>query len=249
MMNHPYEQKSNRLYMGIFFIIGGLLLLANKMGYPIPDWIFSWPMLLIAIGILSGIKHRFQNFSWIIIVGIGSFFLIDQQLANATFHQYLWPAFLIGLGIIFIVKPKKINHGCGRRFRYEQNYKSTIADTPTPITSEEDFLNINSIFSGVQRSVISKKFSGGKINCVFGGVEIDCTQADMQEPACLQIESVFGGVKLIVPKSWTVKNEMDGVFHGVDDKRNQNTIISDTPNKVLILKGSAVFAGIEIRSY
>ncbi|RTL48121.1 MAG: cell wall-active antibiotics response protein [Sphingobacteriales bacterium] len=248
-MNPSYERTNNRVFTGIFLIIGGLLLLAYKMGYPIPGWIFSWQMLLIAIGILSGIKHRFQNFSWIILIGIGSFFLIDQQLANAAFHQFLWPGFLIGLGIVFILKPKKTNRGCGKRFWYEQNYKSTIANTPTPITSEEDFLEINSIFSGVQRSVISKNFAGGKINCVFGGVEIDATQADMQQPACLQIEAVFGGVKLVVPKSWTIKNEMDGVFHGVDDKRNQNTINIDTPNKVLILKGSAVFAGVEIRSY
>lgn len=248
-MNPSFERTNNRVFTGIFLIIGGLLLLAYKMGYPIPGWIFSWQMLLIAIGILVGIKHRFQNFGWLILIAIGSFFLIDQELADASFHQYFWPAFLIVAGIIFVLKPKRTGGGCGRRMRQEQNTYSTITNTPTGITSEEDYLNINSIFSGVQRSVISKKFSGGKINCVFGGVEIDCTQADIQAPACLQIEAVFGGIKLVLPKSWTVKNEMDGVFHGVDDKRNQSTINVDTLNKVLILKGSAVFACVEIRNY
>ncbi|MDE3125906.1 MAG: cell wall-active antibiotics response protein [Bacteroidota bacterium] len=248
-MHSTNHRSNNRAFTGIILIIGGLLLLAYKMGYPIPGWIFSWPMLLIVIGILVGIKNRFQNFGWFIMIAIGSFFLIDQELASASFHQYFWPAFLILAGIIFILKPKKSTSVCVKRFKQEREVYNNINNTPSGITSEEDYLSINSIFSGIQRTVISKNFSGGKINCVFGGVEIDCTQADIITPACLQIEAVFGGVKLIIPKNWSITNELDGVFHGVDDKRNQNTLPIDTPNKVLILKGSAVFAGVEIRSY
>jgi len=65
----------------------------------------------------------------------------------------------------------------------------------------------------------------------------------------LRLEEVFGGIKLIIPQSWTIRNEIEGVFHGVDDKRNFYSQTATDSNKVLVLKGSAVFAGIEIKSY
>ena len=36
------------------------------------------------------------------------------------------------------------------------------------------------------------------------------------------------------------------IFGGIDDKREQ---ISNTPDKVLVLKGFTMFGGIEIKSY
>jgi predicted Zn-dependent protease with MMP-like domain len=46
-----------------------------------------------------------------------------------------------------------------------------------------------------------------------------------------------------------VQNEIDGVFHGVDDKRKFHATGGSNPAKILILRGSAVFGGIEITSY
>ena len=63
------------------------------------------------------------------------------------------------------------------------------------------------------------------------------------------MEAVFGGVKLIVPPHWQVINQIDGVFHGVDDKRRAPAGAYTEINKTLVLNGSAVFGGIEIRSY
>jgi len=110
-------------------------------------------------------------------------------------------------------------------------------------------LNISSVFSGVERKILSKNFKGGRIACVFGGAEIDFTQADIQGEVLLKIEQVFGGTKLIVPNNWTVVNDIDGVFHGAEDKRTNFSANTTDPNKVLRVKGSAVFAGIEIKSF
>ena len=51
----------SRIGGGIFLLFAGCLLLAYKMGAPIPAWVFTWPVLLIAIGFLTGIKSRFHN--------------------------------------------------------------------------------------------------------------------------------------------------------------------------------------------
>ncbi len=39
---------SPRIWSGLILIIAGVLLFASKMGAPIPGWVFTWPMLLIA---------------------------------------------------------------------------------------------------------------------------------------------------------------------------------------------------------
>ena len=60
--------------------------------------------------------------------------------------------------------------------------------------------------------------------------------------------NIFGGTKLVVPPTWDVQSEMVAIFGGVDDKRQIKGVHLD-PNKVLILDGTCIFGGIEIRSY
>ena len=73
-------------------------------------------------------------------------------------------------------------------------------------------------------------------------------KADIQNPIVLEVNNVFAGTKLIVPSNWDVKNEVTVVFGGVEDKRTINTGIPD-PEKIMILKGTCVFGGIEVTNY
>ena len=82
----------------------------------------------------------------------------------------------------------------------------------------------------------------------MGGTEINLMKADIQQPILLEVNNVFGGAKLIVPSNWDVKNEVTAVFGGIEDKRTINTGIPD-PEKIIVLKGTCVFGGIEITNY
>jgi predicted membrane protein len=82
----------------------------------------------------------------------------------------------------------------------------------------------------------------------MGGSEIDLTQADFTGTITIDVTTVFGGSKLVVPPTWDVHNDIAAVFGGVDDKRQIMGVAMD-PNKVLILEGTCVFGGLEIRSY
>ncbi len=255
--NNSYQnrRRDNRYLTGLVLILIGGALLVERMGVPLPYWLFSWPMLLIVIGIYSGIKHRFQNTAWIFLIAIGSFFLIDDFIPDLRLQPFFWPVLIIGLGVLFIVKPRRKDRDWGfdgdnngRRFRrrrdaaFQTEWQETVSDS-------SDYINIRSVFSGVKRNVLSKDFKGGSISCVFGGVELDLTQADITDKVVIRMEEVFGGTKMVIPADWVVQNEIDGIFHGVEDKRNYRANVVPNPNKVLILRGSAVFAGIEIRTY
>lgn len=114
--------------------------------------------------------------------------------------------------------------------------------------SQDDFIDSTSIFSGTKKVILSKNFKGGDIVNIFGGSEIDLTQADMATPAVLEVTAIFGGATLIVPSNWAIKSEAVTIFGGIGDKR-KIAPLTESPTKTLVLKGTMIFGGMEIKSY
>lgn len=264
------EQKQNdlnryggkgtpRIWSGLLLIAAGVLLLAYKMGAPVPGWIFTWPMLLIALGLLTGLKSNFHNPGALIMIVIGGIFLIDQTNPAFNFHNYLVPVILIAIGIIYVLRPRNSwTSRTGKRWR-ERRYDNELSDNSSPVNNikmdtnngnEEnaEYVEINAVFGGVKKIILSKNFKGGEITSFMGGTEINLLKADIQQPIVLEVNNVFGGTKLIVPSNWDVKNEVTAVFGGIEDKRSINNAMPD-PAKTMVLKGTCVFGGIEVSNY
>jgi len=248
------RHRKNRVLGGLVLIGIGAVLFADKMGMVLPPWLLTWPMLLIVIGLYSGIKHGFRNASWLIILAVGSIFLWDEMVADVNLKKFTVPIILIAVGLLSIVKPRFGWSGRmqQRRERRRERWGYTTGTSYKKDFEEgkvlnDDYIDINCLFSGVKNTVLSKTFKGGKISCVFGGAEIDLTKADIQGTAVIDLHEVLGGVTLVIPSNWSVKNDIEGVFHGVDDQRN--TQVLPDADKLLILQGSAVLAGVEIKSY
>lgn len=119
---------------------------------------------------------------------------------------------------------------------------------PAASHSGDDVLDTVSVFGNVVKTIFSKNFRGGDVVNIFGGTELDLTQADINGRVIIDIVQIFGGTKLIVPSNWQVVSDTAAVFAGIDDKRIKAGVIQD-PNKILVIKGVSIFAGIDIRSY
>ena len=245
--------NGSRVGGGLFLLLAGFLLLAYKMGAPIPGWVFTWPVLLIAIGLLTGIKSRFHNPGSFILMLIGSVFLVDQSVPGIDLHNYIAPIILIGLGLLFILRPRGRSIGIGvhkyRRARWERRgFSGFDPEASSAAKNNEEYLDVHAVFGGVKKNIQSKNFKGGEIVSFMGGAEISFMQADIQHPVVLEVNNVFGGTKLIIPGNWEVQTEISAMFGGVEDKRNFQNAIPDAEKKI-ILRGSCVFGGIEINNY
>jgi predicted membrane protein len=130
----------------------------------------------------------------------------------------------------------------------EKQTSTEFTDNTSGRTHQNDFMDVTAVFGGVKKNVLSKNFKGGDIVSFMGGSEIDMTQADFNGRIRMDVTNIFGGTKLIVPASWDIQNDITAVFGGVDDKRKIQGVNMDT-NKILILDGTCLFGGIEIRSY
>ena len=243
------KNRNNRFWTGVILLGIGGVLFADKLNMGIPHWVFTWQMLLIVIGAVSGIRNDFRGAGWLILMAIGGIFMWDEFIAYHELRKFLLPIIFITVGVIYILVPKSAKKERRREWRREQWHGNPAVPETDFTPTGEDYIDVHSVFSGVKRTILSKNFKGGKLTCVFGGAEIDFSKADIQGTAVLKLEEVFGGIKLIVPANWTVQNELEGVFHGFDDKRNYQAQYQADPNKILLIKGSAVFAGIEIRSF
>ena len=256
------NRDGSRVIGGLIIVAVGAALLLRNTGFAMPHWLFTWPMILILVGVYTGFKHNFRHSSWLILIAIGTFFLIRKFMPELGLQPYFWPAVIIAAGVIFMLRPRWDNqtnwsfekNNDAWEANAKQSWQANPNDTATPALAPAnieatDLLFVRSVFSGVKRSVVSKNFQGGKISAVFGGAEVDLSQADLRGPVVLRFEVLFGGAKIIVPSHWAIQNEIDGVFHGVDDNRRFNPSVALNPEKVLILKGSATFGGVDIRSY
>ncbi len=229
---------SGRVWAGLVLILFGSLLLAHEMGVYFPRWVFSWEMILIAFGIFTGARHSFRSWGWLIPIVIGGAFLLDDIFYDFELRHFIWPALIITIGLVMIFRPRRSG---GRMW-------DSIPGGPiSTATSEDDTLDVVSIFGGTKKNVISKNFRGGEVVSFFGGTELNLTQADITGVAILDLTQVFGGTKLIVPSNWKIQSEVVTIFGGLDDKRNIS--MPADSNKVLVLKGTCVFGGIDIKSF
>jgi predicted membrane protein len=119
---------------------------------------------------------------------------------------------------------------------------------PDDTSSKEDFVNATSVFGGTKKIIISKNFKGGDLLSIFGGTELDLSKADINGTAILELINIFGGTKLILPSNWTVKSDAAIIFGGIEDKRSV-TPAADGSEKILLLKGTVMFGGVDIRNY
>lgn len=249
-MEHHYDGRSH-IWTGLFLLAIGGVALARSMGAPVPNWLFSWQMLVIAIGLFIGFKKGFRDGGWFIPVIVGGFFLVNEFILQGEMRRHIWPLILIIIGVFFIFRPR---NSCLSQRRKQaggiQTDAATAVNEPNVEASysQDDIIDTVNIFSGSKKVILSKNFKGGDIVNIFGGSEIDFTQADMTTPAVLEVTAIFGGATLIIPSNWAIKSEAVTIFGGIGDKRKFTTL-TESPAKTLVLKGTMIFGGMEIKSY
>lgn len=238
---HHYEENPLRKVVLALMLIGAgvlaLLINFNILPFEVRQIVFSWQMLLVAIGVLLLFK-RHKAVNGIILIVLGSVFLIPKIIHYPINTGLLfWPAILIAIGVMVLFKGNS---------RFEERFKQEFSEESM---NDNDFVNDNHIFGGGNYIVTSEKFRGGKITSIFGGGKYDFTRAKLAEGKAnvLNISVIFGGLEFVVPSDWDVKVEVDSIFGGFSNKRNEYTTTNVDFTRQLIIRGSAIFGGGEIK--
>ncbi len=223
-----------RLVIGLFVILLGLSLFLNQLGINLFGFdVFSlWPLLLIVFGIMMLLRRHFIGAMFFLVFGFAFLF---STVFNFSIWAVIWPVMIICVGISILFRS-------GRHYGDWGDF--TAYATTAAVNS--DRINESIVFWASDQIVQSQNFSGGKIDCVFGGFKLDLREAKLSsDGARLEINAVFGGGEILLPKDIRLELEPVGVMGGVS---NRAVSSGKSEDKVLRLKVAAVFGGVEIKN-
>jgi hypothetical protein len=187
-----------------------------------------WPVILILAG-AGKVYNRPQGRrieGWVLIV-VGIVFLAWTfgYLQLPPFQ--LWPLALIALGLFLLWRAIACN--AARRNEDRLGRENLV------------------IFGGADVSLGGQEFESTAMTVVFGGYNLDLRNATLKSGrAEVEATAVFGGIELKIPPAWNVVIEGFPLFGGYSDETTHPNPASEAPQ--LIIKGSAVFGGVNIKN-
>lgn len=225
------KMKPSNLIWGLIFILAGVGFAGNVLDL----WDFNlffngwWTLFIIIPCIVSLIQNGFSSGN-VIGLTIGVLLLLSMQgiFDFAVIGKLIVPLIfiMIGLSIIF----KNVFHRDGG-IHVNVKYQGGVSEH-------------SAIFAGNSYRVTGEKFMGTTMNAIFGGVELDLTDAIIDEDVVINATAVFGGIDIKVPYNVKVKVSNVPVFGGVSNKVPTSR---DLNAPTIFLNSTCMFGGIDIK--
>ena len=109
-----------------------------------------------------------------------------------------------------------------------------------------DEIALVTIFDGTRFTSRSTAFRGGSTLCWYGGLDLDLREARLDPAgARLQVRSLFGGTRIIVPEGWQVRVRATPIAGGVSDE----TAGGAGSGPMLEVEALVAFSGVQITSH
>lgn len=211
-------------FLGLFIVAVGVVMLLNVFGYIDFSVWRLWPLIFVYIGLNSMFERNRLDLFGLIIACFGVVLLLDSTGLVKTINltKGFFPLLVIIFGLSLIFKMPK--------------YQKRI------VGFEGDYVNTTAVFSGSEERVISQSFKGGEATAVFGGVELDLSQAQFDDACYLRATAIFGGIDIRVPAGCTVKivNNLH-LFGGASNR------CIGGGGKEIIIETTALFGGVDIK--
>lgn len=240
--------NSGRVWVGAIILFLGSAILLNNLGVDLPNWLFSFSNVLIALGLFIGVRRNFKGVVWLILVLVGAYNTLDNMDLGLDLSKYGFGVGLIIIGGFLLSKSKPSGK---EKINFKEAFfgtQSSEEEKQNKADKNNDIIDVIAVFGGNTQTVYTKNFKGGDVTAVFGGADIILNQADFTDTVYLDVTAVFGGIKLIVPPHWAVKSNVGAVFGAVEEKRSQ-VLSGDALQKTLVLQGTVLFGGVEIKSF
>lgn len=219
----------------VLIAVGTIFFLNNLNIVRFHDIFVYWPVALVAWGVFKVVDQPESKDKVVgaLLIGIGGIMLMGNLGVPHMGWGDLWPLILIAVGVLMLT----------------DRLGGTGAGWGGTFTRRVNKLNESAVFGGGKRVITDPDFQGGKVDCVFGGFDIDLRGATIRgDYAVLKVDAVFGGAEIKVPTAWDVEVRGSGAFGAfVDQTQHPDRRLNPNPKR-LIVKGGAVFGGVTIKN-
>jgi hypothetical protein len=214
--------------LGLGVLSLGAVMLLDNFGVVDGEELFDfWPAFLILIGVShlvrpAGSRRVVGGLIWIAvgaIVLLGNLGLISFEIWD------LWPVVLLIIGGSLILRPFRRGRSAGENV---------------------GVFEAMAILGGAHRRLAAADFQGGDATAILGGCDIDLRDCGSEGgPAEIDTFAFWGGIEIRVPEDWDVQVRGLAVLGAYEDKRRAGT---GEGRKVLIVRGTAIMAGVEVKN-
>lgn len=226
-MSIHIPKNHKHVWIGILLVVLGIVFLADAFhiyncGHFFANW---WPLFIIILGLVK-LNSRDRGGAWFLIILGLLFLLTSHDVISWHFIGRLWPLILIVVGIALLLRRDS----------------TTAKSTSNEAKISEDKLDIRSIFTGLDKVVLSEQFRGGEAVAIFGNIQLDLRQAKFYTERCnLQLTAVFGSIELHVDPAVKVILKSSAILGSV-----RNRTRSENPTNTLEINATSVFGEITL---
>lgn len=229
--------KKEKIFWGLFFILGAVFIIFSRLGYLKEVSVFSLMLtIFFAAMFIKSLIHLEYTGILFSIAFICIIYAGPLGITAITPWPVLGAALLgsIGCHMLFPTRHRKWKewHGHGK-----EPFEAVI--------DEEDGTSVyhKTTFGSTVKYVNSEDFKYAQFDASFGEIKAYFDNAKVQgQNAEINVDVAFAGMELYIPKQWTVNNNVSAVFGAVDEKnRNQGD-----GSVTLKLTGRISFGGITI---
>lgn len=223
-------KNTSRFIWGIVLIILAIILGSNALGLTDIDIFFDgwWTLLIIIPSFIGVIKSKDKSWS-LIWLFFGIIFLLEAQdvISFNLLSKLFFPTILLLIGINLLI-PKS------SKKKYKIEYSR----------GDGKYQEDASVFNGKKLDFSNQTYKGGKYDVVFGSLELDLSQAIIEEDIVIEASVIFGGMDIFLPENVNLDVNSTNIFAGTDYKKVENNL----ENRVTVyLNSSCIFGGIDIK--
>jgi hypothetical protein len=219
----------SKVLFGLLFVAVGVIYGLQELGMITDIGLTAnviFPSIMIIIGLIILINNHNIIFGGILTF-LGVVNLLDDWYPQL--NKIIFPGILVIIGIEILL---------GGIFKRIARPKDNLS------VDNKDELNAIAVLGGVEKKVVSQNFKGGKADAFLGGVVLDLTEIKLTSDAIIDVNAFMGGVEIKLPTNIRIKSDVNGFLGGVEIKHRS---IEPTSEYVLILRGTAVLGGIEVK--
>ncbi len=218
----------SRALIGALLVLGGVIFLLDAADVvPARDILSNWwPLILVALGLISIFGRPGSTTSGGILVAIGAVLLLATlDIIDIALWQLIIPLILIGAGLSLVIR------GLGGGGTSDRSNR----------------LNLVGVLSEQNVRSEATAFTRASLTSVLGEVKLDLRNATL-DPAGAEVDvfCLLGDVKIVVPRGWRVHVDGMPILGDFEDETDHDQHLPHNAPE-LTITGVSILADIDVK--
>ena len=229
------RKNLNKIFFGIAVVAAGIIFLGSAFGFWEISELSGWWTVFIIVPAIGSMIASGLDLLNVAAVAVGVWLLLKcnpQWVPAERMNHFAIAIALVAVGfwlIVSTVKTKKL--------------KKHLDDNSGPI-SQESKPTYTAVCSGGVYKNTTGNLLGAHCFAILGGLEVDLSEAQINEEITISVTSILGGVDIYLPENVRVEcSDGASLLGGIDNKMPAN---NDLSQPLVHIKHFNVLGGTDV---